>query len=545
MKVSTLLILLFLAFNSLSAQIEHVQVTHPVYEFLQRQQARGFLKEHSLAVLPLSREEVIECLRLAGENSHEMSESEMATLRRFETEFQLRDRENAVLFKSATDSSSLLFKGLFSDAEKMLYYHRDSTVTVQVSAIGSLQSVFKMYPDSANQAFIAQGGLRIFGTLGGLAGYYLQVTNGAAAGDKILALEDRRLSHSLKFTELNSDIDLAESHIRFKKDWFYGVIGRETRLWGSGYLYRVIVSDNAAPFDVLTLGARFKNFEYTFTHGSLLGIPADSLPKTGVLADIPEKYMAMHRVAFRQDWGEVAVWESVLYSGRGIELGYVNPLSFLKSVEHSLRDRDNSGLGLDATVRPFKNTELRGSFFLDDIKFSEIGRDFWANKAAWNIGGMVTLPWNIDLITEYARVYPYTFSHYSRDNSATNDGVLFAGDLQPNSDWMLLKTNIWWGNRYPLSLAASFTRRGENIFKNDTLEKNTGSDALRTIRYERDDLRAPFLDGDRSRDVFTVEAMAGWEIIRGFALQGMYRIDSFKTGKISQTMKVTFRFEDF
>jgi hypothetical protein len=126
----------------------------------------------------------------------------------------------------------------------------------------------------------------------------------------------------------------------------------------------------------------------------------------------------------------------------------------------------------------------------------------------------------------------------------TNDGVLFAGDLAPNSDRMLLKTNWWWGNRYPVSLTASFTRRGENIFKNDTLT-NVGSDVLQTIRYEKDSLKAPFLDGDRSRDVFAVEASAGWEIIRGFALQGVYKLESFKNQKTAHTFRLTFRFEDF
>ncbi|MES2765717.1 MAG: hypothetical protein V4642_07615, partial [Bacteroidota bacterium] len=134
---------------------------------------------------------------------------------------------------------------------------------------------------------------------------------------------------------------------------------------------------------------------------------------------------------------------------------------------------------------------------------------------------------------------------YNLENSTTNDGVLFAGDIAPNSDRMLLKTNWWWGNRYPVSLMASFTRHGDNVFKNDTLEKNVGGDVRQTIRYEKDELSAPFLDGDRSKDVFAIEAAAGWEIIRGFSLQGSYKMESFKEMKIRHTFRLTFRFEDF
>ncbi|MES2765716.1 MAG: hypothetical protein V4642_07610, partial [Bacteroidota bacterium] len=413
MKIFTFLAFIFLFANALvlRAQVEHTPVTNPVYEFLQRGQARGFLKNHSLAVLPLQRSQVIECLKLIRENSSELTESEDQVLKGFEREFQIVERNNAVFIKSETDSTSIFFDRILSNDEKVIYYYGDSSTTVQISPVGSLQSVFKSFPDSSQKAFIAQGGVRVFGTLSGLLGYYFQFTNGTLVGDKSLGIEDKRIRHSLKFTELKSDIDLVESHVRFQKDWFYAVIGRETQLWGAGYNYRGIISDNALPMDALSAGVRFKNFEYRFTHTSLLGIAVDSLRKTGTQSFIPEKYLVLHRAAFRQDWGEIGLWESVIYSGRAVELAYLNPLTFLKSTEHSLRDRDNSALGVDATIRPFKNLELRGNFYLDDLQFSEIGNDFWGNKAAWNIGAMTTAG-PFDIITEYVRVYPYTFSHY-------------------------------------------------------------------------------------------------------------------------------------
>ncbi|HYF01948.1 MAG TPA: hypothetical protein VEC36_01120, partial [Patescibacteria group bacterium] len=77
------------------------------------------------------------------------------------------------------------------------------------------------------------------------------------------------------------------------------------------------------------------------------------------------------------------------------------------------------------------------------------------------------------------------------------------------------------------------------------LVRNVGGDVLQTIRYEFDPLRAPFLDGDRSRDAFALEALAGWEIIRGFALQGYYRLESFKNGEQISTFRLTLRYEDF
>jgi hypothetical protein len=44
----------------------------------------------------------------------------------------------------------------------------------------------------------------------------------------------------------------------------------------------------------------------------------------------------------------------MIYS-RTLDLAYLSPLSFLKSLEHSLHDRDNAGMGFTAVVRPIKN----------------------------------------------------------------------------------------------------------------------------------------------------------------------------------------------
>ena len=86
---------------------------------------------------------------------------------------------------------------------------------------------------------------------------------------------DPRYTHSVKFTQLNDDIDLTESHVAYQKKWFRAEIGRETRLMGSGLNQRLYINDIAPAYDAITLSANFESFKYSFTHGSLLGI-ADS-----------------------------------------------------------------------------------------------------------------------------------------------------------------------------------------------------------------------------------------------------------------------------
>jgi hypothetical protein len=325
-------------------------------------------------------------------------------------------------------------------------------------------------------------------------------------------------------------------------DWFYAIIGRETRLVGSGLSQRLFMSSNAPPSDALSLGARFNNFEYRFTHGSLLALP-DSSSETGVEARIPAKYMATHRFALKPSWGEIAFWEGVIYSGRNIDLAYLNPLSFMKSLEHALHDRDNSMMGGDLTLRPLAGLQLKASYLLDDVVFSEIGKSYWSNKSAWNAAVIASLPGAIDLGIEYSRIEPYTFSHFNQKNSVTSDSLIVGSYLLPNSDETSILMQWWWGGRYPLEARLSYMRHGKNIYDtNGNLIKNVGGDPL-LVRRSEDPFTVSFLDGERE-DIFSASIQTGWEIIRGFNLHGIYTYRNID-GVSYNSIRVLFRFEDF
>ncbi len=52
----------------------------------------------------------------------------------------------------------------------------------------------------------------------------------------------------------------------------------------------------------------------------------------GAFSEIPEKYMAYHKISLRPSWGEIAFVEQVIYSNRNTDLAYLNPIGFLKSI---------------------------------------------------------------------------------------------------------------------------------------------------------------------------------------------------------------------
>ncbi len=538
-------LVLLLALSSAIGQVEHVQVSHPVYSFLLRAETRGFLPHFSLSSLPLQRKEIVGALILIRNHKEELSAAETETLLKYETEFEIINRTNAVVVYSKSDSNPLFFNRLLFDDEKLIYRYRDEKNSVSIYPLGSVDFSYRRENGNADRnVTIANGGLRAFGTLGNSVGYYLQATNGSVlAGSRAMALDDTKLSQSIKFRKLNSDIDLTESHIRYDNDWFYGTVGRESRMLGAGLNQRLFQNTIAPPMDAISVGARFTGFEYRFTHGSLMATPATSFD-VGISTELPAKYTAIHRFAFKPEWGEIALWESVVYSGRAADLAYLNPLSFFKSLEHALRDRDNSMMGFDATVRPIDGLQIKGSFLLDDIIFSNIGKNMWNNKTAWNIAAIAALPYSTDFGLEYSRIEPYTFSHFNPQNAMTNDGQLFGSLLLPNSDEISAKLRWWWGNRYPVEVNVSFARHGNNIYDDsDSLIVNVGSNPNISRRHPQDSEIIEFLDG-RLDKIFTFEIKSGWEIVRGFNLHASYMYRNIN-GQYYNGVRLIIRYEDF
>jgi len=540
--IITILLLLLLSTTSTFAQVENVSVSHPVYKLLMRYEAMGWLPAFSTASLPLQRKQITEALEIINRNRNELSENERSTLDNYLLEFQILPRNNSAVIISAT-SEQVLSKRFFSDEEKFLYYFKDSSYSVSLSPLGSLDAIVENTESNTDHVLMGNLGVRLFGSLDNLVGFYLQVTNGAVLnGNRDIALIDNKISQNVKFVDLESDFDFTESHINLQKDWFYASIGRQTRLLGSGLLQRVFFSDNAPPMDAFDIGARFDHFEYRFTHGSLIAIFPDTIA-FGWSAGIPAKYVAQHRFSVRPNWGEISFWESVIYSKRSMDLAYLNPLSFFKSLEHALHDRDNAMMGLDATVRPIDGVQFRGSFLLDDIRFEEIGTGYWANKWAWNASLEFALPNGFDLGLEYSRVEPYTFSHFDTLNAMTNDEMLFGGYLPPNSDETAMLLRWWWGNRYPLELKIAYRRHGENVNdENGNIIHNVGGDPLQT-RLNTDDYYVDFLGGNRV-NTFMLQIGGGWEIIRGFNIKAYVRNITFNSKNI-QYFRINFNYEDF
>ena len=77
-------------------------------------------------------------------------------------------------------------------------------------------------------------------------------------------------------------------------------------------------------------------------HGKVIGekgFAADSI--TGGVATVEDKYIGYHRLGLNISKDiSLGGGEIIIYSKRSLDLSYLNPFSFYKTVEHGNQDRD-------------------------------------------------------------------------------------------------------------------------------------------------------------------------------------------------------------
>lgn len=275
--------------------------------------------------------------------------------------------------------------------------------------------------------------------------------------------------------------------------------GREPLSFGYSPIDNLLLSLQAPALDALLVDIPHGPFRFTYLHAAADGTDTANVP-------VASKYIALHRIGWEPVTGfTVALYDMIVYSGRGLDFGYLNPLAFfvstgLQTAERS--NRDNSLLALEVALRPRRGILLYGTLLVDDLNYATLFDTTVAgntNKFAFQLGvtGVVPTEAGIQLAAEYVRLGPFVFSHRTIVNSWTHLNTPLGYPIQPNSDRWAFQLRSWLAPRIAFALTADYTRHGENLLGPDGgLLENVGGDILRGDG----DMRSPhrFLQGRRS-----------------------------------------------
>jgi hypothetical protein len=390
-----------------------------------------------------------------------------------------------------------------SDDEKYLYFFSEkSRMNLFINLIAESEVIhgkFNSENNSKSAALFNIGG-EMRGTLLDKIGFYLKGMNGVAKGSHETALLKKELKYNYKFNERpgESFFDETEGYVTADFDLVKLKLGRDRVNIGYGS-NKIILGSNSPLFDYVSFKVDYDFFSFSYLHGKLLGknsVIMDSL--SGTSNFLPEKYFAYHRMGFNiSDDFNFGLGEVVVYGDRGLDLSYLIPFTFFKSVEHSNRDRDNTMLFFDISSLHIPNSKFFLTFLIDDVDFNKIGKGWWGNQTVFNIGFQSSpfyknLPMDIKL--EYLRIEPYSYSHRLNRNSFTNYSYNLSSLIQPNSELIFLGINYRFTHRLTLSAEFTYSRHGANVINPDGSIKNVGGD-INLGHRTFDSESVKFLDG--------------------------------------------------
>lgn len=509
--------LIFIIFISclVNAQQENVPIDHDVYTFLKEMKVKGIAGSIHEDNPNMSRAEVKKHLENIDAKSIELSSTEKKLLKKFQGEFydQLADSTNSFQFLGKSSGFSNNYSDFFSRKVKYLYAYREPKMNFYFEMLGRLLYGQAIEP-KLNNAELFDIGIRARGTLFEKLGYSMTIQKGGVSGSINFAPTiDPRLNYNFKFIENIENIsnyDFTEGYLRYFSEPIEDMhlafqIGREKIKLGYGYGDKLVLSGNHPVLDFLRVDFKYGILSFTSITASTVGEFHINRE------DNFTKYYAYNKFNFSiKNFAELGLGETIIYSGRGFDLAYINPFAFYKFEEMSLQDRDNGLVFLDFQTNFLKNLEFQGTFFLDENILSHLQEmDLYSNKTAYQLGAFWYSPLsivNLSLVLEYTKIRPYVYSHVSNKNSYTSYGQNLGHRIGPNADEIYMRASYNFNEWLRGNLEFQRVRSGENIFDGrGNLLFNAGGNYMIPHRQAIDSTHIDFLEGERvNQNIFTL-----------------------------------------
>ncbi len=531
-----LFLLIVLLVPRVFGQVENVPIKHPVYVFLKEMKVKKIIPYLKEDIPNLSRFQIKEYLLQIEKKKSELSSTEKDLFERYKVEFyELLDPETTTYFFHPNQDFITSASEIFSDKVKYFYAYKEENANVFIEMLGHYHFGQQFEP-IVNNAHLFDIGFRFHGTLFKHLGYNFSFLKGGSTGSRDVAeMIEPRVLHSFKWVENSENInnyDFTQGYLKYhtqpadEMDMSFQ-IGREHTTVGYGYGSKLVLSGDNPPLDFLQFDFNYGIVHFTSIHGSTVGDYSTNKDERYT------KYWAFNRFKLSfENLFDIGIGESIVYSGRGLELAYLSPLAFYKFVEHSIQDRDNGNLYFDLQTSFIKDVEFQATFLLDENILSNLQNlDSYKNKTAYQLG----LFWyeaftlnNLSFILEYTKIRPYVYSHNNIKNTYTAWGTNLGHPIGPNSDDLLTRLTYNFNDWIRATFDYQFIRNGENVYDEEgNLVKNVGGDIYISHPSKPEDPNAYFLDGIRFNHN-VLRLLLRIEPARDFIFDVVYEFDNEK-----------------
>ncbi len=498
------------------AQTVQVPLNHWVYDLLERWETQGRIEQVYDHTRPYTRQETAEYLaevfRAYSKAPGRFGSYDRQYLQYCAEEFAEELQQNRVdvsrfapvnrfrALRERTPLKSLLPKFVYRNNRNFADAQHEE-FSIYVDPILQYSSYSRVdHQDTLADFTHISNGLTFRGALGNYLGFYFMLFDNRLTRDPgfplLEVLEESGLPyHSVKGSDaLEYNENTAYLTLTYK--YFNLLFGRGYNRWGGGHRGNLMLSTNAPLYDQVKFTIRYWRFKFTHLTAFTQYIPPGGRKRIKAVDPI-DTYWAGNRLEVYLGKGvQLGLAESVVYGNQSLQPGYLNPLSFYKSIEHYNGDRDNGALGVDLAWRVRPGVKIYGELFIDDLTTTKLGTSWFGNKFAYQAGlfWVDPLPRAAnDVLIEYARIKPYVYSHSVQDyNKYKNYDTVLGHYIGSNSDDWYLRWRVYPRRRLRLQIDYEAYRHGSN-----PEDRNVGGDPDQPFIFGVDNPASSFLDGIR------------------------------------------------
>jgi len=453
------------------AQSSLVPALHPVYDWLQMQRVNGLLPTYQHEVRPQSRATVLELLHALDRDSLKLGRVHRNLLRDFLNEFDMdrlianrlftrdfakqlpssfpaaiRNRRDPVLY--AAQSSDSTFSGAFY-AEK---------------AIGTL-SLNQNGETKTGQ--LAIKGVKAFANTNFGLGFHIEAEHVDIAPNRELLERDEKFGSAYGYRAFNEKESASfETFASYRRPYLEMHLGRGSLAMGAALTDPVVIRPDAPNIGFFRMQVGTPTFNLVMLQGSLYAEPNFTEQvyngDTIQVKVAPQRWATIQRLTWKPiNQLTIALHEMTIYSGRGLDFDYLNPVNPQFFSQGDKGDRDNTFVGMDVITRPVRGTELFGSLLVDDLN-SIPGFLKFDTKAILSVGARQRVLDNVQLGASYTRSDPYMYTHFQRLDTWEQSGRPLGQSIGPNATELALRVTSWLPLRTRIMLGARQIKQGLN-----------------------------------------------------------------------------------
>ncbi len=294
---------------------------------------------------------------------------------------------------------------------------------------------------NGNSLYVNTRGILIKGQIDNRVGFYTYITENQER-DPLYVQAFVQKNHAVpgegyykKFGTNGYDYFDARGGISFNAGKYFDFQFAYDKLFiGNGYR-SLLLSDFSSNYLYFKMNTQIAKFNYQTVF-------AQTTAPFGRFSDTlrPKNYMMLHHLSLQVTrWLNIGVYENVMYNDHnGIELAYLNPVIFYRSIEQQLGSSGKANIGLDFKANAVKNMQFYGQLLINEFVTNEVlhyKRGNWRNKQGAQLGvkyiDAFTIK-NLDLQLEGNWVRPFTYTHNDSTTAFTNYNQPLAHPLGAN-----------------------------------------------------------------------------------------------------------------